>query len=243
MATMAYDWLKHFSISSLQSLNGFWQNLAGSKSSMSSTDFVFLCRSVIQNGRLCLWLAHTFFDFFSATADRILTNFGRKEVLSVFYKVCVFRADRSSKTAAFASDWLTHFSTSSLQPLTGFWRILAGNESSASSTKFVFFVPIGHLRWLSLPLISWNNFAFFPAIAEWIFTKLERKQVLFYQVCVFRADRSSKMVALASDWLKHFSPSFQQRQNRFWWNLTRNKSLTSTTKGVYMVYIRKRPPF
>ena len=36
--------------------------------------------------------------------------------------------------------------------------------------------------------------------------KLDSKQDLnvFYQVCVFRADRKNKMAALASDWLRHF---------------------------------------
>ena len=35
--------------------------------------------------------------------------------------------------------------------------------------------------------------------------KLDRKQDLnaLYQVCVFRADRKIKMVALVSDWLRH----------------------------------------
>ena len=42
--------------------------------------------------------------------------------------------------------------------------------------------------------------------------KLHRKQVLnvLYQVCVFRAALSSKMAALASDWLKYFFTSSPQ---------------------------------
>ena len=37
-------------------------------------------------------------------------------------------------------------------------------------------------------------------------TKLDRKQDLnvFYQVCVFRADRKNKMAALASEWPRYF---------------------------------------
>ena len=37
-------------------------------------------------------------------------------------------------------------------------------------------------------------------------TKLDRKQDLngLYQVCVFQVNRKNKMVALASDWLRHF---------------------------------------
>ena len=118
----------------------------------------FSCRSEVQDGRPGLWLAETFFDFFSPTAEWILTKLGRKQVLNALYKLCVFCADRKSKMAALASDWLKHFSTSSLQRLNGFWRNLTGSKSSTSSTKFVFFVPIGNPRWPPCPLIGWNIF-------------------------------------------------------------------------------------
>ena len=55
-----------------------------------------------------------------------------------------FCADPSSKMAALASDWLKHFSTSSPQPLNGFWQNLIGSKYSKPSIKFVFFVPIGN---------------------------------------------------------------------------------------------------
>ena len=48
------------------------------------------------------------FDFFSKTAEQILTKLDRKQVLKVLYQECVFRADWKSKMA---SDWLKHFST------------------------------------------------------------------------------------------------------------------------------------
>ena len=40
--------------------------------------------------------------------------------------------------------------------------------------------------------------------AEQNSTKLDRKEGhnVLYQVCVFRADRKNKMVALASDWVR-----------------------------------------
>ena len=41
MAALASDWLKHFSTSSPQVLNGFWRNLTGSNSSKLSIKFVF----------------------------------------------------------------------------------------------------------------------------------------------------------------------------------------------------------
>ena len=147
--------------------------------------------SEIQDGRPGLWFAETFFDF-TATAEWILTKLDRKQVLNVFYQVCVFffRADQKSKMAILAFDWLKHFSTSSPQPLNGFWRN-------------------------------------------------DRKQFLkaLYQVCVFRVIQKSKMAALASDWLKHFSTSSPQPLNGFRWNLTGNKSSTSSTKFVFFVPI------
>ena len=75
-----------------------------------------------------------------------------------------------------------------------------------SSTKFVFFGPIGKTRWPSWPLIGWDVYDFSSETAERNSTKLDRKQDLniLYQVCVFRADRKNKMAVLASDWLRHF---------------------------------------
>ena len=248
----------------------------------------FSCRSEIQDGRPRPWLAETFFGFFSTTAEWIFTKLDRKQVLNALYQFCVFRADRKSKMAALASDWLKHFSTSSPQPLNGFWRSLTGRKSSTSSTKFVFYVPIGNPRWPPWPLIGWNIFrlllrnrwmnfdevwqdsspqhplpslcftcrseiqdcrpglwfaetffGFFSTTAEWILTKLDRKQFLtaLYQFCVFRADRKSKMAALASDWLKHFSASAPQPLNGVWRNLTGSKSSTPSIKFVFFIPI------
>ena len=75
-----------------------------------------------------------------------------------------------------------------------------------SSTKFVFFRPIGKTRWPPCPLIGWDIFDFSSETAERNSTKLARKQDLnaLYHVCVFRSDRKNKMAALASDWLRHF---------------------------------------
>ena len=75
-----------------------------------------------------------------------------------------------------------------------------------SSTKFVFFGPIGKTRWPPWPLIGWDIFDFSSETAERNSTKLDRKQDLniIYQVCSFWADQINKMAALASDWLRHF---------------------------------------
>ena len=103
--------------------------------------------------------------------------------------------------------WLAEtFSTSSLKPLNGIQQNLTGKKISMSSTKFVFFGPIGKIRWPPWPLIGWDIFDFFSETAERNSKKLDRKQDLniFYQVCVFQAGWKKKMAALASDLLRHF---------------------------------------
>ena len=248
-------WLAEtFSTSSLKPLIGIQRNLTGSRTSTSSTKFVFF--GPIGKTRWPPWplIGWDIFDFFSETADQNSTKLDRKQDLNVLYQVCVFRADRKNKMAALASDWLRHFrlllwnrwselnetwqearplrplpslcfsgrsekqdgrpglwlaetfSTSSLKPLNGIQRNLTGSKTSMSSTKFVFFGPIGKTRWPPWPLIGWDIFDFFSETADRNSTKLDRKQDLnvLYQVCVFRADRKNKMAALASDWLRHF---------------------------------------
>ena len=60
-------------------------------------------------------------------------------------------------------------------------------------------------------------FDFSSETAERNSTKLNRKQDLnvLYQVCVFRADRINKMVAPASDWLRHFQLLLWNRWTEF----------------------------
>ena len=65
---------------------------------------------------------------------------------------------------------------------------LTGSKFSTSSTKFVFFGPIGKTKWPPWPLICWDIFDFSSETTERNSTKLDRKQDLnvLYQVCVFR---------------------------------------------------------
>ena len=248
-------WLAEtFSTSSLKLLIGIQRNLTGSKTSTSSTKFVFF--GPIGKTRWPPWplIGWDIFDFFSETAEWNSRKLDRKQDLNVLYQVVVFRADRKNKMATLASDWLRHFrlllwnrwsefnetwqearpqrplpslfysgrsekqdgrpglwlaetfSTFSLKLLIGIERNLTGSKTSTSSTKFVFFGPIGKTRWPPWPLIGWDIFDFFSETAEWNSRKLDRKQDLnvLYQVYVFRADRKNKMAALASDWLRHF---------------------------------------
>ena len=125
---------------------------------------------------------------------------------------------RSKKQDGRPCLWLAEtFSTSPLKPLNGIQRNLTRSKISTSSTKFVFFGPIGKTRWPPWPLIGWDIFDFSSETAQWNSTKLDRKQDLnvLYQVCVFRADRKNKMAALASDWLRHFRLLLWNRWTEF----------------------------
>ena len=74
--------------------------------------------------------------------------------------------------------------------LSGIQRNLTGSSISISSTKFLFFVPIGKTRWPPWPLIGWDIFYFSSETPERNSRKLDKKQDLnvLYQVCVFQAD-------------------------------------------------------
>ena len=67
------------------------------------------------------------------------------------------------------------------------------------------------------PSLTFHIFNFSSETAEQNSTKLDRKQDLnvLYQVCVFRADRKNKMVALAADWLRHFQLLLWNRWTEF----------------------------
>ena len=114
---------------------------------------------------------------------------------------------RSEKQDGHPGFWLVEkFSTSLMKLLNGIQKNLTGSKISKSSTKFVFFGLIGKTRWPPQPLFGWYIFDFFSETVERNSPKLDRKQDLnvFYQVCVFLADRKNKMAAPASDLLRHF---------------------------------------
>ena len=211
-------WLAEtFSTSPLKPLKGIQRNLTGSKISTSSTKFVFF--GPIGKTRWLPWplIGWDIFDFSSETAERNSTKLDRKQDLNVLYQVCVFRADRKKKDGC-PDLWLAEtFSTSPLKPLKGIQRNLTGSKISTSSTKFVFFGPIGKRRWSPWPLIGWDLLHLSSETAERNSTKLDRKQDLnvLYQVCVFRADRKKKMAALAFDWLRHFRLLLWNRWKEF----------------------------
>ena len=137
---------------------------------------------------------------------------------------------RSEKQDGRHGLWLAEtFSTSPLKLLNGIQRNLTGSKISTSSTKFVFFGPIGETRWPPWPLIGWDIFHFSSETAELNSTKLDRKHDLnvLYQVCVFRADWKNKMAALASDWPRHFRLLLWNRWKEFneTWQEARSQGL------------------
>ena len=85
-----------------------------------------------------------------------------------------------------------NFSTSPLKRKNGIKRNLTGRKISMPSTKFVFFEPIGKIRWPPWPLIGWDIFEFSSSkTAERNVTKLDREQDLKVSLprLYFRADR------------------------------------------------------
>ena len=114
---------------------------------------------------------------------------------------------RSEKQDGRPGLWLAEtFSTSPLKPLTGIQRNLTGRKTSTSSTKFVFFGPIGKTRWPPWHLIGGDIFTSPLKPLNGIQRNLTGSKILTSSTkfVFFRADRKNKMAALASDWLRHF---------------------------------------
>ena len=166
---------------------------------MSSTKFVFfgpIRKTIWPPWPLIGW---DIYDFSSETAEQNSTKLDRKQDLNVLYQVCVFFGTIGKQDGC-PGLWLAEtFSTSPLKPLNGIQRNLIGSKISTSSTKFVFFGPIGKTRWPPWPLIGWDIFDFSSETAERNSTKLDRKQDLnvLYQVCVFSGRSVNKNSALA----------------------------------------------
>ena len=202
---LASDWLIHFWLLLWNRWTEFNETWKEARSQRPLPSLWFSGRSEKQDGRPGLWFCWDIFDFSSETTERNSTKLDRKQDLKVLYQVCVFGP--IEKKDGRLGLWLDEtFSTSPLKSLKGIQRNLAGSKVSTSSTKFVFFGPIGKTRWPPWPLIGWDIFDFSSETTERNSTKLDRKQELkvLYQVCVFRAGQKNKMAALASDWLRHF---------------------------------------
>ena len=141
------------------------------------------------------------FDFSSETAEQNSTKLDRKQYLNVLYQVCVFRAYRKNKMATLASDWLRHFWLFFLKLLNGIQWNLTGSKILTSSTKFVFFGPIGKNKMSALTsdwlrhfgLLLWNIWTEFNK--TWQEARSERPLPSW----CFWGLSENKMAALASD--------------------------------------------
>ena len=235
-------WLAEiFSTSPLKSLNGIQRNLTGSKISSSSTKSVFF--GPIGKRRWLSWpvIGWDIFDFSSETAERN-SNETWQEATSQSSLSSVCFSGRLEKQYGRPGLWLAEtFFTSPLKPLNGIQWNLTESKISTSSTKFVFFVPIGKTIWPPWPLIGWDIFDFSSETAERNSTKLDREQDLnvLYKVCVFRADRKNNMAALASDLLRHFWLLLWNRWTELKKNLTGSKISMSSIKFLFFGADRK----
>ena len=99
------------------------------------------------------------FVFSSETAEQNSKKLDWNQDLNVLYQ-SVFRTDRKKQDGR-PGLWLAEtFSTSPLNLLNRIQRNLKWIKISTSSTKFVFFTPIGKTRWPPWPLIGWHIFEF-----------------------------------------------------------------------------------
>ena len=204
MAALASDWLRHFRLllcNCWTEFNETWQKARSQRPVPS------LCFRVDRKNKMAAlasdWLRH--FRLLWNCWTEFNETWQEERYQRPLPSLCF--SGRSEKQDGRPGLWLAEtFSTSLRKPLNRIQWNLTESKISRSSTKFVFFGPIGKTRWPPWPLIGWDIFDFSSETAEQNSTKLDRKQDLnvLYHVGVFRADRKNKMAALASDWLRHF---------------------------------------
>ena len=216
MAALASDWLRHFR---LLLWNRWTEFIKTWQEARSQHPLPSLCFSADQKNKMAAlasdWLRHFRLLLWNRWTEFIKTW---QEARSQPPLPSLCFSGRSEKQDDCLGLWLTEtFSTSPLKLLNGIQGKLTGSKISTSSTKFVFFRPIGKTRRPPWPLIGWDIFNFSSETAERNSTKLDRKQDLkvLYQVCVFRADRKNKMAALVSDWMRHFRLLLWNRWTEF----------------------------
>ena len=129
-------------------------------------------------------------DIFSANAERNSTELDMKQGLIVL-PMCVFQADRRTKMAALASDWLWYFrlSATTKQNLT---KLDRRRDPNVLYQLNGFFVPIGKSLWAPLPVIGWDISILFSETSKRNLLNLTGSKYIFvldyanalYQVCV-----------------------------------------------------------
>ena len=103
MAAPVYDLLRHFQLflwNRWIEFNKTWQKASSQR---PLPNLCFSGWSKQQYGCPGLWLAETYFDFSSETAERNSGKLDRKQDLNVLYQVCVCRAEKWIKIATLAN--------------------------------------------------------------------------------------------------------------------------------------------
>ena len=163
---------------------GIQRNLRGSKISISSSRFVFFCRSEKQDGRHDLWLAETF-----STSDLKLLN--------------VIKGNLTGSKISTYSTKFVFFDRSGKQDVRpGLWLAEAFDFSSERNSKTfdmkqdikifhqVCIFRDEHKKKMAAPASDWPRHFDFCETDERNSAKLDRKQDVndLYLVCVFQAD-------------------------------------------------------
>ena len=127
-----------------------------------------------------------------------------KQDLYALNQGCVFPADQKNKMVALIGLWLAETFTTPLKPLNWIQQNFAGGKISTSSTKFVFFGPIGNTRWLPWPLIGGDVFDSPLKPLNRIQQNLAGNKISMSSTkfVVFGGNQKNKMAALAFDWLR-----------------------------------------
>ena len=241
MAALASDWLRNFRLllwNRWSEFNETWQEARSQRPLQS------LCFSG-QSEKKMAALASDWLRHFRLLLCNRWTEFNEpwQDARSQCPLPSLCFSGRSVKQYSRPGLWLAEtFSTSSLKPLNGIQRNLTGSKVSMSSTKLVFFGPIGKTRWPPWPLNGWDIFDFFSETAERNSTKLDRKQdlIALYQVCGFGADRK-KQNGRPGLWLAEtFSTSPLKRLKGIQRNLTGIKISTPSTEFVFFEPIGKQ---
>ena len=135
---------------------------------------VFSGWSEKQHGRPGLWLAETFLIFLWNRLTELNETWQEARSQRPLPSLCF--SGWLEKQDGLPGLWLAKtFSISPLKPLNGIEWNLTASKISTSSTKFVFFWPIGKTRWSPWPLIGWDICDFSSENAERNWRKLDRK--------------------------------------------------------------------
>ena len=240
MAALASDWLRQFRLllwNRWTVFNETWQEARSQRPLPSlcfradrKNNMAALASDWLRHFRLLLWNRWTEFNetWQQARSQRPLPS------------LCF--SGRSEKQDGRPGLWLAEtFSTSPLKPLNGIQRNLTGSKISTSSTKFVFFRPIGKTRW---PPGLWLAEIFSTSSLKPLngiqrnLTGIKIKRPL-PSLCF--SGRSEKQDGRPGLWLAEtFSTSPLKPLNGIQWNLIGSKISTSSTKIVFFRPMNKQ---